>query len=190
MSSKRGGLQISTIIIVLIALFYTAKVYWYKEELKNLFGGKESENFEVTSLSTSFRIIDQVKSRSLLPNSEERISYDVPCIHIKAKINNLTGDNIEEAELTPELNVVFKYGEKTYLLLKDRLFFGVWKAGETITIDDDFYLTNDKSFDVKILKHIPERVNLNLYLEASNSVGLNLNSRIYSETINSWSVNY
>ncbi|RBN49091.1 hypothetical protein [Flavobacterium psychrolimnae] len=194
MSTKKGGLQFGIIIIVLIALFYTAKVYWFKEELKTVFGEQKNEKFEITDLNTSFGIIDRVESGSIIAainNKPRKISYNVPYIHIKAKIRNITGDNIEDAELTPELNVNFKYGEKSYLLFRKTLYCcgQEWKAGETITVDDDFYLTSDKSFDSKVLNHNPEQIKLNLYLKASNSVGLNSYDMIYNEIINSWIVN-
>lgn len=114
--------------------------------------------------------------------------HNVPYINIKAQITNLTGDDIEEAELTPTLYVDFKNGNKILSLFYFYIPFQnkMWKKGETIYIDHDFLLTSSENFDYKILDHQPEKIKLNLYLKASNSVGFNKDELIDSRGINPW----
>lgn len=186
--SKNGRsnfFTISTVVIILIAFYYTAKVYFYKSEL--------NKHFEISNLSTSFDKRDKVMHGRIFDPDEsgKRTSYDVPYIHIIAEITNLTGDDINVAEIFPELKIEFKYGQKVFTPMEYRITNGVWKSNEKLKIDEDFLLlTYDEegNSDNTFMNHYPEKLELNLSIQATNSVGMNLNELIFSEEINSWNV--
>lgn len=50
-----------SIFIILIEIFYAAKVYWFKEELKDIFGNTTNhldKNFMTSNVNTSFGFKD------------------------------------------------------------------------------------------------------------------------------------
>lgn len=186
--SKKGGSQfftISTVVIILIAVYFTLKVQLPENDL--------NEHFEISNLTTTFGKKDFKSALLFDPDGRgTKISYDVPYIHINAQITNLTGDDIEVAKIFPELNVEFKYGQKIFTLMDFRVKYGVWKSNQILTIDEDFkMMTNNPEGDLdnEFMNHHPEKLDLKLSIHATNSVGMNLNELIFSEEINSWNVN-
>ena len=188
MSAKK----LISIFLILIAIFCAAKVYLYKQQLKDAINSdKELSNnyFRTSNINTFFGKKDNVSSGSIIETHDRtKDRHNVPYININADIKNLTGDDIEEAELTPILYVYFKNGEKTLSLFRYYIILPneMWKNGETIHINHDFLLTSTANFNPKILEHQPEKIELNLYLKASNSVGLNIDELIDSKKIESW----
>ena len=186
--SKKSGLKIlsiSTIVIISIAFYYT-----FKDQSIKRYNNKY---FEVSNLTTTFGKKDF--RSALLFDPEGRgvhTSYNVPYIHIKAQITNLTGEDIEVAKIFPELLAEFKYGNKVFTLMDFNAMYGVWKSNQTLNIEHDFILNakNDEGErDDQFMNHHPEKLELKLSVHGSNSVGMNLKELIFIGEINSWNVN-
>ena len=182
------------IFLILSALFYTVKVYFFREELKLLSDAQNNEFCEVTNLETFFGLEDSISHGKFGGNFTTE--YDVPYINIKAKIKNLTNEDIEDAYLYPELKIKFGYGEKIFTPLDSQITYDVkmWKSNEILDFNNNFILFDHSSsdgngYDNKFMKHRPKMIILNLYIKASNSVGLNKNELVYSKEIKSWEIN-
>jgi len=186
MSTKNGGIKFFTVFLLITSVYFTVKIYWPKEILKG--------HFEISNLITNFGKREEVKHGSLMPDAEMKVDYNVPYIHIKAQITNLTGNDIDFAELIPELDIKFKYGQKKFTSYSRQVTSSsrAWKANETINIDEEILLTSyddGKNMDTKFMEHNPEKIELRLSIKASNSVGLNMNELVFNKEINSWNVN-
>jgi hypothetical protein len=186
MSTKNKGIKFFTVFIILISVYYSVEVYSSREESKG--------HFEISNITTTFGKIKENRHGSLVPGGERKIDYNVPCMHIRAQITNLTGDDIDFAELIPELDAKFKYGYKSFTTYTRQVTSSsrAWKPNEIIKIDEMILLESyddENKLDTKFMTHNPEKLELRLSVKASNSVGLDMNEVVFNKEINSWNVN-
>lgn len=183
------------IFLILVASIYTVKVYFFRDKLDSISDEQNIEFCEVTSLKTFFGLEDSLRHGKLFDGTATT-EYNVPYINIKAKLKNLTNEKIEDAYLYPELKIKFGHGEKIFSPLKSQITYDtdMWKSNETLDFDEDFILYDysngdDNAYSNKFMEHQPKQIILNLYLKASNSVGLNKKELVYSKEIKSWDLN-
>jgi hypothetical protein len=182
------------IFLISSALFFTVKVYFFREELKLFSNGQNIEFCEVNNLKTFFGLEDSIQHGSF--QRGYTVEYNVPKINITAKIKNLTNEDIEDAYLYPELKIKFEYGEKILTAVDSKITYDVkmWKSNETLDFKHDFILFDHSSgdgsaYDNKFMKHRPKEIILNIYVKASNSVGFNKDELVFSKEIKSWDIN-
>jgi ribosomal protein L21 len=153
----------------------------------------QSEKLEIKSLTTSFENAKEyeTKSSKLWNFDKEKydknrdITFDAYLMNINSSIQNNTNEKIDNASIRVKIKLEYKSKDLTLDYGKRSVFNGLehltWNEN-TIKESKHKVIMNDNShFNRTLFIHTPERVTLELYGYASNSVGLNLTELLLAE---------
>jgi len=151
------------------------------------------DKFELISLNTSFENAKEYETSSskMWNHGKEKydksrdITFDAYILNFNSSILNNTGEKIDNASYTVKVNLEFKSKEMTLDFGKRSIFSGLQQVtwDENVTKQtSNFVIMNDYSdFNRTLFIHTPEKATLELYVNASNSVGLNVSEMLIAK---------
>ncbi|MCK0115401.1 hypothetical protein [Gelidibacter sp. F63206] len=153
----------------------------------------ESNQFELSNLTTTIQNAKEyeTKSSQMWNHGKDKydtsrdITFDAYILRFQTSILNKTGEKIDNASYSVKVKLEFKSKEMTLDFGKRSIFTGLqyvtWNEDELIETENGVIMNDNSDFNRTLFIHTPKKATLLLYINASNSVGLNVSESPIAE---------